>query len=276
MLDNTSQRRELAEFIRSRREKLDPEDCGFSKGERRRTSGLRREEIASLVGVSVSWYTKLEQGRDIQVSTRCLDQLAEALKLNFIEKEQLFSLGLARSDTTDSSVLESVLPSIQRMIDAMQTSPAVIMTARMDYLGSNAALNIAFGRSQIPELQIYDSDYNKDSDIGQNILRQIFLDDKVKHTLPAWYESARYQVSVFRAAFGRHSNDPSFINLVEELLSKSEDFKEIWSNYELFPNRQRSLVYGKSCDKETIFEVCTFYADVNESIRLDIYTPQIT
>src|SRR5690606_3139434 len=136
---DAGRRRELAIFLKTRRARLAPADLGLSQGLRRRTPGLRREEVADLIGVSPSWITKLEQGLDIRVSSQLLQRLANALRLTAVERVQLYRLGLPEAANSEVPVPEDVLPAIQTMIDGLTASPAFILTPRSEYIGSNQA-----------------------------------------------------------------------------------------------------------------------------------------
>ncbi len=261
MADDEVRRRELADFLRTRRARIAPQDRGIASGPRRRTGGLRREEVAALAGVSPSWYTKLEQGRDITISIRFLRSLADALKLSSAERSQLFELALLDPGLPALPVAHDTIPALQRMIDAMATSPAFIMTARGDYLGSNDAAKRVLGP------------YDSAPALEGNLLINLFLNRTVRPTLPTWIDSARYQVGVFRAAFGRNSTNSDFVNLVERLLRESSEFRAIWEEHEIQSESTRTLVFKHPRLGRIMFEYFTFYADIDTNLRIDIFTP---
>ena len=258
--DNELRRRELADFLRTRRARLSPEACGLAGQSRRRIAGLRREEVAGLAGVSPSWYTKLEQGRDIRISVRFLKNLAGALKLSSVERAQLFELALFEPVLSVAPGTGELVPALQRMIDSMPISPAFILTARGDYLGSNAAADRVMGRYS-------------NSPHGRNLLISLFLDEAVRQALPGWDASARYQVAVFRAAYGRNAGDPRFVALVELLSAHSQDFKRLWEAHEMPSQSTRTVLYGHPTLGQLQFEYFTFYADLDTNLRVDIFTP---
>jgi transcriptional regulator with XRE-family HTH domain len=254
-------RRELADFLRTRRARLAPEVCGLSSGSRRRTVGLRREEVAELAGVSPSWYTKLEQGRDIRISVRFLRSLAEALRLNSVEAAQLIELALPKPASRFSPATSELIPALQRMIDNMAISPAYILTARGDYLVSNNAAFHVFGM------------YGDNSNFEANLLINLFLNKKIRSMLSSWNDSANYQVSVFRSAYGRNSGDPSFVGLVERLIKDSPEFRRIWKKHEMLSQSTRTMVFNHHPLGQLKFEYFSFYADADTNLRVDIYTP---
>jgi transcriptional regulator with XRE-family HTH domain len=253
-------RRELADFLRTRRTRLSLEACGLPGGGRRRTRGLRREEVAQLAGVSPSWYTKLEQGRDITVSLRFLRSLAEALRLNTIERLQLFELAAAGQAPPPTPASAEMVAGLTRMIAAMPTSPAFVMSARADYIASNAAADAVFG------------DYKTLEHIERNLLVNLFLNAQAR-THKAWEESARFHVSVFRSAYARHADDPSYAGLVEGLLAESADFRRIWGEHELQPRSSRLFRFDHPALGEMTFEYFVFHADLAQTLRVDIFTP---
>jgi transcriptional regulator with XRE-family HTH domain len=139
----TEDRSSLAEFLQSRRARLNPADCGFSAG-RRRTPGLRREEVAQLAGVSLTWYTWFEQGRDIRVSSQALEGIARALRLDRAERAHLFMLAQGRPPAVSDRSRRAVSAAQQRMLDGLMFSPAYIKTARWDIVGWNRAAALTF------------------------------------------------------------------------------------------------------------------------------------
>lgn len=253
-------RRELADFLRTRRSRLSLDDYGLSAGSNRRTKGLRREEVARLAGVSPSWYTKLEQGRDISVSTRFLGNLADALRLNAIERMQLSELAASEHRSASAPDTAAIIPALQRMIDAMPLSPAFIMTARADYISSNVAADAVFG------------DYKTLENIERNLLVNLFL-NKNAMAHASWEDSARYHVSVFRSAYGRNADDPAYAALVDGLLSESAIFRKIWGEHELQQSSIRSFLFNHAEYGEMKFEYFIFHADINMNVRVDIFTP---
>ena len=135
---------ELAEFLRSRRARLSPEQVGLPRGMRRRTPGLRREEVAMLAGVSPEWYTWLEQGRDINVSAQLLESLARVLQLDANEREHLFLLALRQSPLVETYTPPNISPTLQAFLDSLGTSPACVVDARTNVIAGNAAYCAVF------------------------------------------------------------------------------------------------------------------------------------
>jgi transcriptional regulator with XRE-family HTH domain len=213
-------RQELGEFLRSRRQRRSPADAGLPAIGRRRTPGLRREEVAQLSGVSVSWYTWLEQGRDIRASAQVLRSVAQVLGLSEPETDYLFALAGAtegRSPAEPESA--SVPPGLRHLLAALEPSPAYVADARWDVLAWNraeAALVTDFAR--LPERE-------------RNMLWVMLTDPSVRRLLPSWEREAQHALALFRAAAGRHPGDERFQELVGMLSATSAEFREWWPRH---------------------------------------------
>jgi transcriptional regulator with XRE-family HTH domain len=211
-------RRELAAFLRTRRERLGPDDVGLPPGYRRRTPGLRREEVAQLSGVGVTWYTWLEQGRPINASAQVLEAVARTLRLDDSERSHLFTLS-GVPDTTSRAV-EICEPAVQELVDALDPYPAFVVSARYDILAWNRAETTLKG------------DYSTLPDRYRNVMWLLF-------TQPAWREllvdqnDVAYVVARFRAAMAEHMGEPAWTELVEELASQSPEFAELWERHDV-------------------------------------------
>lgn len=252
---------ELAAFLRSRREKLSPEAVGLPAGERRRAKGLRREEVASLLGVSPSWYTKLEQGLAVAASPRLLGRIADVLRLSRVEQAQLLRLGLGEMEAADPIDPDEILPPVQATIDAMHYLPAfVVRAARAEYVASNAAARALFG------------DFRKFAGNG-NQLVSLFIDDGARNSLPDWEESARRQLAMFRAAFACNVHDPDMRRLVAELTAKSAEFRELWQRYDLPSRGARKLEYLHADGQSYQFQQVIFFADSDCQYRIEVFHP---
>ncbi|SFR88749.1 helix-turn-helix transcriptional regulator [Sphingomonas jatrophae] len=253
-------RRELASFLRARRTGVSPEAFGIEPGRQRRTTGLRREEVAQLLGVSPSWYTKLEQGLDVTASPRLLVRIADVLCLSAMERAQLLRLGSEETPTSTAPAGE-VLPPVQMIIDAMSYSPAFVLTPRADYIASNAAAVALFG------------DFKTFAGPESNQLLSLFLDENTRRSLPDWRESARQQVAMFRTAFARNIHDPGFHALIERLLAESDYFRELWARYELPSGSSREVQYRPGGAVPLTFRHFTFFADLDGQFRVEVFSP---
>ena len=195
-------RNELGDFLRSRREKLTPRTAGLPAGRRRRTPGLRREEVAELAGIGVDWYIRLEQGRSVSPSVTTVDALARALRLSKVEHAHLRAL--TRNPGRRAFVRESVPEAIRRVVESLN-QPAYITGRRWDVLAWNKAAEEVFTFSRLPEED-------------RNILVIILTKPATRRVFGAsWNEQARRVVAQFRATHDLWADDPAFVELLARL-----------------------------------------------------------
>ncbi|GGF33077.1 transcriptional regulator [Aliidongia dinghuensis] len=217
----TVDRAGLAAFLISQRAKLQPEAVGLPTGGRRRTPGLRREEVAQLAGLGVTWYTWLEQGRDIQVSTAALDRIATALRLDATERAHLFVLTGRAAPAVPSEMAASVSPLLRRMIDSLHDQPVVVRNGRWDAVAWNRGaerLIIDFSRRPPRE---------------RNMLWLMFAEPHFRRILPDWEIAARRSIARFRTDFARSGGHPAFQSLVDDLWHASPDFRPLWQQHDV-------------------------------------------
>lgn len=215
---SSEQRHELGTFLSSRRKRLKPAEFGLPLGARR-TPGLRREEVAVLAGVSVSWYTWLEQGRDIQASTDTLRRISSVLKLDRIESAHLFALSARVPPPVASG--ERVSEGLRLLVDAINPVPAYIRNTRLDILAWNDAITDLF------------LDYGSLQPHERNTLRLLFLYRPYRTLILDWEPMARGMISTFRAARAQAPDPAPFDQLVEELSELSDEFRAWWPDTEV-------------------------------------------
>lgn len=210
---------QLGTYLRDRRTRLDPAALGFGGG-RRRTPGLRREEVASRANISPTWYTWLEQGRGGAPSADVLDRIAKGLMLTEPEREHLYMLGLGRLPEARYQAVDGITPRLQRVLDGMVSSPAIIKTAMWDVVGWNRAAAVLL------------TDYAKLPREGRNILRLMFGSDHVRRQNEDWERIARFVVGAFRADVARAGASASaeVTKLVGELCGISPEFAALWQD----------------------------------------------
>jgi transcriptional regulator with XRE-family HTH domain len=208
-------RNRLGTYLKDRRTRLDPAALGFSAA-RRRTSGLRREEVAQRANISPTWYTWLEQGRGGAPSADVLNRIARALMLTDIEREHLFLLGLGRPPEVHYKPTEGVTPRLQRLLDALEVSPALVRTATWDIVAWNrAAAVVLTDPGALPPGQ-------------RNILRLMFGNPRVRAAQHDWESMARFVVGAFRADAVRAGAVSEVSQLVDELCRLSPEFEALW------------------------------------------------
>jgi transcriptional regulator with XRE-family HTH domain len=219
---DVARRQELGDFLRSRRAAIKPEDIGIPAGPRRRTPGLRREELAQIAGVGVTWYTWLEQGREINVSDSVLLSLARALRLTDEEVDHLLQLGGATTPPTFERSRE-VTPAIQHVLDAWTAGPAYVTDARFDIIARNESTDRVFG------------DFGARDGNVPNYIAWLFVDENARRCILNWEEDARRMLGVFRATAGRYAGDPEFAELIDYLVGASELFAAWWPQHDVRP-----------------------------------------
>ncbi|HEX8363410.1 MAG TPA: helix-turn-helix transcriptional regulator [Longimicrobium sp.] len=223
-MDRDEARRvELGEFLRSRRARLQPEAAHLVRSGRRRTPGLRREEVAQLAGISAAWYTWLEQGREIRVSPEVLHRIADALQLTPEDRRYLLLLADRAPATGDLPAHETVPPKLRRVLQAMRDVPACVIGRYADVLAASPALQVL-----LPPLHLIPGE-------KRNILVYLFTDREVRARLSDWESMARECLAHFRAGYAAQVGDPRVESLVRHLLEASPEFAEWWGRYELDP-----------------------------------------
>lgn len=216
------QRRELGAFLRSRRERMTPAEAGLPTTGRRRTPGLRREELALLAGISATWYTYLEQGRDIRPSEQVLAALAAALRLEGYERDHLFRLAGHAPTGEASPDLEPLTPEVAAVPLLLQPHPAYLIGATYQVLSHNRAAEELFpgltGGHRPP-----------------NFVRWVFTEPLAREVLVDWEPDARGLLARLRGLAGRHPTDPRFTRLIEELHQASPEVRAWWPQYDVEP-----------------------------------------
>ncbi|MFO7286705.1 MAG: helix-turn-helix transcriptional regulator [Gammaproteobacteria bacterium] len=254
-----SRKRQLSEFLRSCRARVSPADVGLPEADRRRTPGLRREDVAALAGVSVTWYTWLEQGRDIQVSASVLERISQTLQLSPDEREYLFALVQHRPAPPLNWRDAVVTPAMQRMLDAIAV-PAIVMTARWDVVAWNTLACRVF------------RDYSKIPPERRNMLRILLIDEDVYKDEPEIFDAMAHRViAKFRVDYSPFTGDPDFEELIKELEQQSETFRRLWSSPEVV-GRSEALVRHPQLGGVTL-EHTSYVPEGSPGLRVVIYSP---
>jgi transcriptional regulator with XRE-family HTH domain len=256
-----ARRRQSGAFLRSRRERLTPSDVGLPDGFRRRTPGLRREEVALLAGVGATWYTWLEQGRDVRPSAEVLSALADALRLDAAERRHLYILNDRPPPEPRPTGPERVEQPLLRVLGSLTGQPAYVLGRRWDVLAWNRAAELLFG------------DYGKLEGDSRNIMHIVFADQAHRKLLVDWDEVASTALAMFRADSARYAGDPDFERLIGTLMRVSPEFRALWPRQDVLRpssahKRIKHPVAGRMTFEYTGFEV-TGQADM----KLVVYTP---
>ena len=250
----------LGEYLKHRRTQLDPAELGLPMT-RRRTPGLRREEVAARANVSATWYTWLEQGRGGAPSAEAIDQIAHALLLSEAEREHLFLLALGRLPNVCYRGVGDVAPLFQRMIDAMEISPVLVRTPTWDVVAWNRAASAVL------------TDYGVLPVEQRNIVRQIFCNPRIRAAQPDWEDVARFVVAAFRADVARAGATKAVEGLVDDLRRLSREFDVMWRD-----NEVRSFGQGTKHVRHPVagllrLEYSAFAVDGRPDLAMVVYNP---
>jgi transcriptional regulator with XRE-family HTH domain len=250
----------LGTYLKDRRTRLDAAAFGFA-GSRRRTPGLRREEVAQRANISPTWYTWLEQGRGGAPSADVLDRIARALMLTDVEREHLFLIGLGRPPEVRYQAREGVSPRLQRVLDALEVSPALVRTATWDVVAWNRAASVVL------------TDYGAIPPGQRNILRFIFCDPRVRAANHDWDSVARFVVAAFRADAARAGAVSHVADFVDELCRTSPEFAALWRDNDVRHHgdgtkRLRHPVHGTMS-----FEYSSFNVEGRSDLSMIVYNP---
>jgi transcriptional regulator with XRE-family HTH domain len=259
LVDLDSRSCALGNYLKLCRARLDPGQFGISTS-RRRTPGLRREELAQRAGISVTWYTWLEQGRGGGPSHEVLSRIAKALHLTNVEREHLFLLAFGSADGCIADGMGEVPPRLQRVLGAFVGSPAYVKTQSWDLLAWNEAANAVFGYEGLAPHE-------------RNLLRRMFLQKETKALVDDWEGVASFVVSTFRREVARASDDSALKDLVAELSECSAEFRKLWLKHEVRTHgagiKKLRLPEGRRLD----LEYSAFVVDERPELTMVIFNP---
>jgi hypothetical protein len=255
-------RAELAPFLRTRRERIRPEDVGLPPGSRRRTAGLRREEVAQLAGVGVTWYTWLEQGRPINASSQVLDAIARTLKLDAVERAHLFRLAdVPGSDTQGSCSPVCPLPAeIQNVLDAFTAVPAHVVNERFDLLAWNDMYATIYpGVTSAPVSE-------------RNTLLATLTTPVCCNPVGSADTVCYSMIGQLRAAYGRHVGDPAWTHFIRTLEAASPAFAKAWAGHDVAQPMTRVASFRHPGVGTVRVTTTSFAVSVPPGARMVVYT----
>ncbi len=253
---------ELGDFLRTRRARLTPEDVELPRGSRRKAPGLRRAEVAQLVGVSVDWYTWLEQGRPITPSTQVLERLVQTLRLDANERSHLFLLAHQQPPPALLLETEVVSPALQHFLDQFGTRPAFVSGRRWDILAWNDAGCAIFGDYRL-----------RTGPRERNTIWQIFTNPLSRQFVVGWEEDARWLLAQFRSSCGRHAGDPQLTELIHDLMLASPEFRAWWPDHEVLSGQEGRKTLNHPQVGYLVFERLTFQVFDTPDLKITVYTP---
>ena len=259
----TTQRRrpELAAFLRSRRARVTPHDVGMPPGFRRRTPGLRREEVAQLSGVGVTWYTWLEQGRPINASAQVLDAVARTLRLDAPEREHLYHLAEVPYAHPPEVIAQSVGPEIQGILDALDPRPAVVYNARFDILAANSVYQDVVGIEPLSEGSV------------PNALWRLFAVPEAESPLMFRETELPVMVAMLRSAYGVHTGEPAWEEFIRRLSAASPLFARLWKRGDVAEPGRRVKTFRHEEVGEMRMTSVSLSVNGMPECRIVVYTP---
>ncbi len=253
--------KELGDFLKTRRAKILPSQVGLTPASRRRTPGLRREEVAQLAGIGLTWYTWLEQGRAIQVSSQVIDSLSRVLLLDKRERNYLFQLANLPLPADILGIPQKVGPILWHVLDSLVYSPALVIDQRWNVIAWNKAADVILG------------EFNQMNERERNIVWAMFTDIKYKELYVDWDMHAKGLLGRFRSTCGQYIEDSWFVQFVEDLKMQSEDFNLWWPLHEIQENNEVCKQLDHPDVGRLDFEVCKFEVSNHSGLTLIVHTP---
>ncbi|MDB5052982.1 MAG: transcriptional regulator [Bacilli bacterium] len=252
----------LSEFLKKHRAKLQPEAVGMPSGSRRRTLGLRREEVAQIAGVSITWYTWLEQGRDIKVSMQVLESIANALQLNEDERKYLLMLTLEQplpSNTVEHvPVINSAL---RRILEELHYCPTIISDRKCNIVGWNqAASSVFMDFGQVPVDE-------------RNMIWLLFMRKELKSLAVNWDEFVRGFLAIFRSYYGQYVGDRWYSDFIEKLNRENPEFHKFWNQSDVSSGPEVFIEFRHAKVGKMLFDLTSLQIQGRTDLRCSVYTP---
>lgn len=255
----------LSTFLKTQRAKLSPEAVGLPSGSRRRTPGLRREEVAQLAGVSTTWYTWLEQGREIQASSSVLDCIASALQLTADERKYLFSLALEAGSGSAGSLHADeepqMTPALNKILQELRYCPTIITDRRFHIVGWNeAASHVFLSFEDIPPDE-------------RNMIELLFSRKELRRLAVNWEQFINGYLSIFRAYYGQYVEDEWYERFIEEMKNKHPDFLPLWEQSKVSNAPEVVIEFRHARARRMHFQLTSLQVHGSADLRCSIYTP---
>jgi transcriptional regulator with XRE-family HTH domain len=253
-------RQELGRFLRSRRERITPQQVGLTAAGRRRTPGLRREELAQIAGVGVTWYTWLEQGRDINVSAQVVDAICRALLLDPHERAHVLTLAALDNHEVQQEC-RSLSPALHLMLDQLAPFPASVANARFDLLAYNQPY-----RRLVADLDALPAE-------DRNTLWLLFTDARWRRAIVDWEETVGRMVAQYRRNMADHVGEALWKDLVRRLTEASPEFKTMWARRDVLGVENRTKLLLNEHVGLLRLDYTSYWTGPNSGTRLIVYTP---
>lgn len=254
----------LSEFLKTQRSKLHPHTVGLPPGTRRRTPGLRREEVAALAGVSTTWYTWLEQGRDIKVSASVLDAIAGALQLNSDERKYLYDLALESGSHTKPAIEDAgtvISPSLGRILQELKYCPTIISDRKCQIVGWNAAASHVFLNFDLIPIA------------ERNMIELLFNKKELRSLAVNWEHFVRGFLSIFRAYYGQYVADPWYSDFIDKMTRQYPDFQALWNESDVSSAPEVMIEFRHARAGKMLFNLTSLQVHGTADLRCSVYTP---
>jgi len=252
---------ELSDFLKTRRAKISPSQVGLSTGTRRRTAGLRREEVAQLAGIGLTWYIWLEQGRPIHVSTQVIESLSKVLLLDKQERVHLYLLANQPLPTDIPGYQGTVSPILQHFLDSSILCPSLVTDQRCNVIAWNKAACLIFG------------DFNKTNVRDRNIVWAMFTNNYYKQLIVDWNLHAKALLGRFRSTCGQYIEDPWLVKFIDDLKMQSTEFNLWWSLHAIQSNGEIYKQLNHPVTGILDFEISNFDVSDNSGLKLIVHVP---
>lgn len=262
-MDREARLQALSAFLKTKRAKISPESVGLPPGTRRRTPGLRREEVAQLAGISTTWYTWLEQGRDIRMSASVLDCVASALQMTADERKYMHALALEAGAGASLAKEEppEISTSLRKIVDELRFCPAIISDRRLFIVGWNEAASHVF------------LDFGKIPFEERNMIRLLFTRKELQRLAVNWDQFMRGFLAIFRAYYGQYVEDDWYSHFLEEMKGVHPDFEPLWQQSEVQSAPEVSIEFRHAKAGKMLFHLTSLQVQGIADLRCSIYTP---
>lgn len=261
-MNNDQRMKALSAFLTAHRAKLGPHSVGLPAGGRRRTPGLRREEVAQIAGVSTTWYTWLEQGRDIRMSPQVLERIAYALKLNEDERSYLFALALEQPVPAASETSSTGMPAaLQTIVDELHWCPTIVSDRKCDIVGWNkAAAAVFMDFAQVPPEE-------------RNLIWLLFTRKELRALAVNWEEFVRGFLAIFRYYYGKFLGDTWYGEFIERLSGQNADFRTLWDKNDVSAAPEVFIEFRHAKAGKMLFDLTSMQVQGQADLRCSVYTP---
>lgn len=262
-MKNQTRYEALSAFLKAKRAKIQPQSVGLPTGIRRRTPGLKREEVAQLAGVSTTWYTWLEQGRNIKVSSSVLDAIASALQLNNDERKYLYDLAFEGNIHVPKKEIEQtkIFPSLEKILKELVYCPTFITDRHFQIVGWNqAAAHVFVDFTQIPEEH-------------RNLIRLVFTRKELRSLAVNWEHFVKGFLAIFRAYYGQYVGDEWYSQFLEEMAQLHPEFQSLWQESQVSMAPEVLIEFRHAKAGKMLFNLTSLQVQGDLDLRCSIYTP---